>query len=331
MKGIRSSKLKIGKENIPGNVFLAPMAGITDLAFRLMCKKHGADMVYTEMINAKAVCYEDKNTYEMLRVIHEEMPVAVQIFGNEPEYMAEAARILTQLGIFKLIDINMGCPAPKVIKNGDGSALMKDIKLASAVMESVKNATNLPVTVKFRKGWDEESINAPEFALAMQESGADAITVHGRTRQQYYSGKADWDIIRQIKQMVDIPVIANGDIFSKEDAKNILDHTMADGIMVARGAQGNPFIFDQIRTYLNDQTAIIEYPESQDRIQSAIEHYNLTLSFKDEHKAVREMRKHLVWYLKGMKNCAKIKEEINKLEKPSIIFERLRSYLEILT
>lgn len=323
--------MKIGKEIIPGNVFLAPMAGITDLAFRLMCKKHGADMVYTEMINAKAVCYEDKNTFEMLSVKHEEMPVAVQIFGNEPEYMARAAKILTDLGIFKLIDINMGCPAPKVIKNGDGSALMKNIKLASSVMESVKNATDLPVTVKFRKGWDDESVNAPEFALAMQASGADAITVHGRTRQQYYSGKADWEIIRQIKQMVDIPVIANGDIFSKEDAKAILEHTKADGIMVARGAQGNPFIFDQISAFLQDDKAEIKHPDAKERILAAMEHYNLTLAFKDEHKAVREMRKHLVWYLKGMKNCAKIKEEINKLEKPDMIFDRLCNYVEILT
>ena len=330
MKGIRS-KLKIGKEIIPGNVFLAPMAGITDLAFRLMCKKHGADMVYTEMINAKAVCYEDKNTFEMLSVKHEEMPVAVQIFGNEPEYMARAAKILTDLGIFKLIDINMGCPAPKVIKNGDGSALMKNIKLASSVMECVKNATDLPVTVKFRKGWDDESVNAPEFALAMQASGADAITVHGRTRQQYYSGKADWEIIRQIKQMVDIPVIANGDIFSKEDAKAILEHTKADGIMVARGAQGKPFIFDQISAFLQDDKAEIKHPDAKERILAAMEHYNLTLAFKDEHKAVREMRKHLVWYLKGMKNCAKIKEEINKLEKPDMIFDRLCNYVEILT
>lgn len=323
--------MKIGKEIIPGNVFLAPMAGITDLAFRLMCKKHGADMVYTEMINAKAVCYEDKNTFEMLSVKHEEMPVAVQIFGNEPEYMARAAKILTDLGIFKLIDINMGCPAPKVIKNGDGSALMKNIKLASSVMESVKNATDLPVTVKFRKGWDDESVNAPEFALAMQASGADAITVHGRTRQQYYSGKADWEIIRQIKQMVDIPVIANGDIFSKEDAKAILEHTKADGIMVARGAQGNPFIFYQISAFLQDDKAEIKHPDAKERILAAMEHYNLTLAFKDEHKAVREMRKHLVWYLKGMKNCAKIKEEINKLEKPDMIFDRLCNYVEILT
>lgn len=323
--------MKIGKEIIPGNVFLAPMAGITDLAFRLMCKKHGADMVYTEMINAKAVCYEDKNTFEMLSVKHEEMPVAVQIFGNEPEYMARAAKILTDLGIFKLIDINMGCPAPKVIKNGDGSALMKNIKLASSVMESVKNATDLPVTVKFRKGWDDESVNAPEFALAMQASGADAITVHGRTRQQYYSGKADWEIIRQIKQMVDIPVIANGDIFSKEDAKAILEHTKADGIMVARGSQGNPFIFYQISAFLQDDKAEIKHPDAKERILAAMEHYNLTLAFKDEHKAVREMRKHLVWYLKGMKNCAKIKEEINKLEKPDMIFDRLCNYVEILT
>lgn len=288
-------------------------------------------MVYTEMINAKAVCYEDKNTFEMLRVTPDEMPVAVQIFGSEPEYMAKAAETLTELGIFTLIDINMGCPAPKVIKNGDGSALMKDIKLASTIVEKVKSSTSLPVTVKFRKGWDEESVNAPEFALAMQESGADAITVHGRTRQQYYSGKADWDIIRQIKQMVDIPVIANGDIFSKEDAEDILEHTKADGIMVARGAQGNPFIFDEITAYLRDRTALIKQADPSERIRAAIEHYNLTLSFKDEHKAVREMRKHLVWYLKGMKNCAKIKEEINKLEKPAVIFERLCSYLEILT
>ncbi len=330
MKGIKNN-LKIGKENISGNVFLAPMAGITDLAFRLICKKYGADMVYTEMINAKAVCYEDKNTFEMLSIMPLEMPVAVQIFGNEPEYMAEAAKILTSLGRFKLIDINMGCPAPKVIKNGDGSALMKDIKLACSVLESVKSSTDLPVTVKFRKGWDDESINAAEFAIAMQESGADAITLHGRTREQYYSGKADWDIIKKIKKLVDIPVIANGDIFSSEDAKNILQHTNADGIMVARGAQGNPFIFQQIKSYLKDENVSIHQPDPKERVFAAIEQYNMTLSFKDEYKAVREMRKHLVWYLKGMKNSAKIKEEINRMEEPELIFERLLWYLETLT
>ena len=228
--------MKIGNFETNGNVFLAPMAGVTDLPFRLICKQHNASLLYTEMINAKAVCYEDKKTFEMLLVEEEEKPVVVQIFGNEPEFMAEATKILTKLNRFCAIDINMGCPAPKVVKSGDGSALMKTPKLAFEIASIVKSSTNLPVTVKFRKGWDEKNINAIEFGKLMQEAGVDAVTLHGRTREQYYSGKADWDIIRELKETLDIPVIANGDINSFEAAESILKHTGADALMIGRGA-----------------------------------------------------------------------------------------------
>ena len=242
--------MKIGNFETPGNVFLAPMAGVTDLPFRLICKQFEASLLYTEMINAKAVCYEDKNTFDMLLVEDEEKPVAVQIFGSEPGFMAEAARTLTELNRFEIIDINMGCPAPKVVKAGDGSALMKDPKLAYEIVNKVKAATNLPVTVKFRKGWDEQSINALEFGKLMQEAGADAVTLHGRTREQYYSGTADWEIIKELKEKLTIPVIANGDITSFEAAERILDITKADALMIGRGAQGNPFIFKEVNDYM---------------------------------------------------------------------------------
>lgn len=321
-------KLKIGKFSPKGNVFLAPMAGVTDLPFRLICKENNASVLYTEMINSKAVCYEDKNTFEMIKVEEEEKPVVVQIFGSEPEFMAESASILTKLNRFSMIDINMGCPAPKVVKNGDGSALMKTPELAAKIVEKVKGRTNLPVTVKIRKGWDDSSVNAVEFAILMEKSGADAITVHGRTREQYYSGKADWDIIKDVKKAVNIPVIANGDIFSFEDAKKILGHTKADGLMIGRGAQGNPFIFEEIQRYMNENI-ILEKPTDAHKISTAIKHYYLALKYKDEYKAVREMRKHLGWYLKGMKNSAKLKEELNHLTNPVEVLDRLNGYLSI--
>ena len=322
--------MRIGNFETPGNVFLAPMAGVTDLPFRLICKQFEASLLYTEMINAKAVCYEDKNTFDMLLVEDEEKPVAVQIFGSEPGFMAEAARILTELNRFEIIDINMGCPAPKVVKAGDGSALMKDPKLAYEIVNKVKAATKLPVTVKFRKGWDEQSINALEFGKLMQEAGADAVTLHGRTREQYYSGTADWEIIKELKEKLTIPVIANGDITSFEAAERILDITKADALMIGRGAQGNPFIFKEVNDYM--ESAILPKEISPKlKIDTAISHYKLALKYKTQHKAVTEMRKHLGWYLKGLKNSARKKDHINKMYEPSDVINALTEYAESLT
>ena len=322
--------MRIGNFETPGNVFLAPMAGVTDLPFRLICKQFEASLLYTEMINAKAVCYEDKNTFDMLLVEDEEKPVAVQIFGSEPGFMAEAARTLTELNRFEIIDINMGCPAPKVVKAGDGSALMKDPKLAYEIVNKVKAATNLPVTVKFRKGWDEKSINALEFGKLMQEAGADAVTLHGRTREQYYSGTADWEIIKELKEKLSIPVIANGDITSFEAAERILDITKADALMIGRGAQGNPFIFKEVNDYM--ESAILPKKICPKlKIDTAISHYKLALKYKTQHKAVTEMRKHLGWYLKGLKNSARIKDHINKMYEPSDVINALTEYAQSLT
>ena len=322
--------MRIGNFETPGNVFLAPMAGVTDLPFRLICKQFEASLLYTEMINAKAVCYEDKNTFDMLLVEDEEKPVAVQIFGSEPGFMAEAARTLTELNRFEIIDINMGCPAPKVVKAGDGSALMKDPKLAFEIVNKVKAATKLPVTVKFRKGWDEQSINALEFGKLMQEAGADAVTLHGRTREQYYSGTADWEIIKELKEKLSIPVIANGDITSFEAAERILDITKADALMIGRGAQGNPFIFKEVNDYM-ESTILPKEISPKLKIDTAISHYKLALKYKTQHKAVTEMRKHLGWYLKGLKNSARIKDHINKMYEPSDVINALTEYAQSLT
>ncbi|WP_313018428.1 tRNA dihydrouridine synthase DusB [Acetoanaerobium noterae] len=322
--------MRIGNFETPGNVFLAPMAGVTDLPFRLICKQFEASLLYTEMINAKAVCYEDKNTFDMLLVEDEEKPVAVQIFGSEPGFMAEAARTLTELNRFEIIDINMGCPAPKVVKAGDGSALMKDPKLAFEIVNKVKAATKLPVTVKFRKGWDEQSINALEFGKLMQEAGADAVTLHGRTREQYYSGTADWEIIKELKEKLSIPVIANGDITSFEAAERILDITKADALMIGRGAQGNPFIFKEVNDYMESAILPKEICPKL-KIDTAISHYKLALKYKTQHKAVTEMRKHLGWYLKGLKNSARIKDHINKMYEPSDVINALTEYAQSLT
>lgn len=317
--------MKFANYEIDNEVFLAPMAGVTDLPFRLICRRHGCGLLYTEMINAKALAYGDKNTKRMLYIEEEEKPVAVQIFGSEPHYMARAAEILNEYPNV-VLDINMGCPAPKVVKNGDGSALMKDPILAGQVMERVVKYSEKPVTVKIRKGWDENSINAVEIAKIAEESGIAAITVHGRTREQYYSGKSDWDIIAEIKETVTIPVIGNGDIFTFEDAVKIKEKTNCDAIMIGRGAQGNPWIFDRVNTYIKTGEILPE-PSPEEKIKIALEHYNLAIDHDGEFVAVREMRKHLGWYIKGMKNSAKYRNYINSLLTADEVKESLYRYM----
>ena len=318
--------MKIGNFKTQGNIFLAPMAGVTDLPFRLICKEFDCPVVYTEMINAKAVCYEDKNTFEMLETTKEEGDVIVQIFGSEPEFMGEAAKRISALGRFCAIDINMGCPVPKVVKNGEGSALMKEPKKASAIIQSVKENSTIPVTVKFRIGWDEKSINAIEFAKMAEQSGAGAIAIHGRTREQYYSGKANWDIIAEAKRAVSVPVIANGDVFCIDDAIRITEHTNADGVMIGRGAQGNPFIFKEFMEY--QKTGEVPHISLEYKIETILRHYEKSILYKGREKSLREMRKHIGWYLKGLKGSAKIRNEINQIDEIEQVFERLNRYKE---
>lgn len=321
--------LKIGSFVTQGEAFLAPMAGVTDFPFRVICKRYGASLLYTEMINAKALCYGDENTFSMLEVKPEEGDVAVQIFGHEPQYMAEAASILSDMNRFRIIDINMGCPAPKITKNNEGSALMKDPALAFKIVDSVKKTSKLPVTVKFRKGWDDSSVNAVEFARNAESAGADCITVHGRTREQYYSGKADWDIISEVKKSVSIPVIANGDIFSIGDAVSIIEKTGADAYMIGRGSQGNPFIFSQIRDFI-EGSPVRDIPDTE-KIDVMLEHYDLSIKYKGEDKTVREMRKHIGWYLKGMYGSARMRDDINHITDADEVRQMLRDYQLSLT
>lgn len=317
--------MKFKDFEVKNEVFLAPMAGVTDLPFRLICKELGCGLLYTEMINAKALCYDDQNTKKMLNILDEEHPVAVQIFGSEPEYMGRAAKILNDYPN-EILDINMGCPAPKVIKNGDGSALMKNPKLAADVLTSVVKNSNKPVTLKIRKGWDDDSVNAVEIAKIAEDCGIDAIAVHGRTREQFYSGKADWDIIGQVKNVVSIPVIGNGDIVSVEDVVKIREMTNCDAVMIGRGAQGNPWIFKRIDHYLKTGE-ILPGPTKEDKINIAIKHMGLAVKEHGEYVAVREMRKHIGWYLKGMKNSARFRDMINKMESAQEVVDTLKMLL----
>lgn len=305
--------MRIGNVDIKTNVALGPMAGVTDLPFRLLCKEQGCGLLYTEMVSAKAVLYNNKNTEELLKTDKKESPIAVQLFGSEPQIMADIAKRLAERD-FDIIDVNMGCPVPKVVNNGEGSALLKNPLLVGNIVEAMANAVDKPVTVKIRTGFDETCINAEEIAYIIQESGGAAVAVHGRTRSQYYSGKADWDVIRRVKEKVHIPVIGNGDIRSGEDAVRMFKETGCDAVMIGRGAQGNPWIFRQVKDYL--ETENITAPPSIDEIvDMIIRHCQMLCDVKGEFTAVREMRKHFAWYTAGIKHAAALRNEVNHITK----------------
>ncbi|AGK99261.1 tRNA dihydrouridine synthase DusB [Clostridium pasteurianum] len=320
--------MKISGLEFSNDVFLAPMAGVTDIIFRGICKDMGCGLVYTEMISAKALYYGSENTKELLKVSNKESPAAVQIFGSEPLVMAKACDFFNNDKNICLVDINMGCPAHKIVKNGEGSALMKDPQLAADIVREVKRASTKPVTVKFRKGFDSSNINAVEFAKKMEDAGADAVTVHGRTREQMYEGKADWNIIAEVKKQLSIPVIGNGDIFLAEDALKIREQTQCDGIMIARGAMGNPWIFREINQAIRGE--IIVKPSVEEKIDLCIAHLKLAVDHYGEAKAIREMRKNIAWYLKGLKNSTDIKNKVNYEGHSDKVIEILKNYKSLL-
>ncbi|NLZ80784.1 MAG: tRNA dihydrouridine synthase DusB [Clostridiales bacterium] len=317
-------KLKIGNIEIENNLILAPMAGVTDLPFRLLCKEQGCGLLYSEMVSAKAITYNNKNTFELLKVEEKEHPIALQLFGSEPEIMAEAAKRLEE-GPFDFFDINMGCPVPKVVNNNEGSALMKNPKLAGEIVEAMVKAVKKPVTVKFRTGFTQETINAVPFAKIIEASGASAIAVHGRTRDQYYSGKADWDIIRQVKEAVQIPVIGNGDVNSGKSAKALLDETACDGIMIGRGVKGNPWLFSQIKYYFETGQEK-EKPTIEEVREMIYRHGKLQLKVKGEYTGIREMRKHIAWYTTGYPHSAAFRNKVNSIENMDSLLELLEYF-----
>ncbi len=307
-----AKQLKIGNVLLKNIYILGPMAGVTDLPFRLLCKEQGAGLLCMEMVSAKAILYNNKNTESLLQIHPDETPVSLQLFGSDPKIVSEMAKRIEERP-FSILDINMGCPVPKVVRNGEGSALMKNPKLVYELVHAVVEAIEKPVTVKIRKGFDEEHVNAVEIARIAEEAGAAAIAVHGRTREQYYSGSADWEIIRQVKEAVQIPVIGNGDVTSGERAAALREQTGCDGVMIARGAQGNPWIFSDLLEY--EETGAFPPRPDVDEIRSTmLRHARLQIEYKGSYIGIREMRKHVAWYTKGVHGAARLREQINKVE-----------------
>ncbi|WP_287448726.1 tRNA dihydrouridine synthase DusB [Sellimonas sp.] len=318
-------KLKIGNVELENRYILAPMAGVTDLPFRLLCKEQGAGLLCMEMVSAKAILYKNRNTKSLLEIHPKESPVSLQLFGSDPDIMSEIAKQIEELP-FAILDINMGCPVPKIVKNGEGSALMRNPALVHEIVSKVAKAIEKPVTVKIRKGFDDDSVNAVEIARIIEDAGAAAVAVHGRTREQYYSGKADWDIIRQVKEAVSIPVIGNGDVSSGEDAERMVSETRCDGIMVGRAVQGNPWIFQELIHY-EETGEKLARPSVTEVREMMLRHAKLQMECKGDYTAIREMRKHVAWYTAGFPNSARLRAEINQVESyeelEKLLFEKL--------
>lgn len=318
--------MKIGNIEIENCLALGPMAGVTDLPFRLLCKEMGCNMLYTEMVSAKAILYKNKNTKELLNIDKNEHPVGVQLFGSDPDIMAQIAAKVEE-GECDFIDINMGCPVPKIVNNGEGSALLKQPKLVEEILTKMVKAVNKPVTVKIRKGFENGTVYAVEIAKIAESCGVSAIAVHGRTREQYYSGKADWDVIKDVKKAVKIPVIGNGDIFSAEDAKAMKEYTGCDGLMVARGARGNPWIFREIKEYLENGN-VIDKPTINDIREMIIRHAKMLVNYKGEYTGIREMRKHIAWYTAGLPHSAELRRMCNQIETMENLVETVNAKLQ---
>ncbi len=319
-------KLKIGNVELQNNIILAPMAGLTDLPFRLICEKYNPGLTVTEMVSSKALYYNDEKTKQLLKMDGEKRPISAQIFGSDIESMAYSANYVSKIA--DIVDINMGCPAPKVVKNGDGSKLLLDLDKVYEIVRAVVKSSSVPVTVKMRKGWDSEHIVAVEAAKAVESAGASAVAIHGRTRSEYYTGTADWNIIKKVKENVSIPVIGNGDIKSPEDAKRIFEQTNCDGIMIGRATLGKPWILEQIRTYLEDGT-IRKIPNTE-ILETILNHINLEVKEKGEYTGVREMRKHICYYLKGVPGASLVRDKINHLDSKEEVEKELMDYFHII-
>jgi tRNA-dihydrouridine synthase B len=307
-------------------LFLAPMAGITDKPFRSVCKEQGADVLITEMISTRGLYYSDCKTKKLLGIDDKEHPIGIQLFGNDPSFFKSAVKKIESIS-FDFININMGCPTPKIVKNGDGCALMRSPELAGNIIKEVSKTTLKPVSIKIRKGWDESSVNAVEFSIMAEKSGASSIILHGRTREQFYSGKADWNIIREVKQNVSIPVIGNGDIFSPKDAKTMIELTRCDGIMIGRGALGYPWIFREVKHFLKTGD-LLQPPTLEERLMIMLTHLERAIDFHGERLGILEMRKHLSWYLKGLPNSAPVKRVIQQSKDKAEIKQVITTYFE---
>ncbi len=318
--------LKIGNVTVNGKLILAPMAGVTDLPFRVLCKEMGADLIYTEMVSAKGIYYDNKNTEALLQVLEEERPVALQLFGSDPKLMAEMAKKIEPRN-FDILDINMGCPVPKVVNNMEGSALLTNPKLVGEIVKSVSSAIEKPLTIKIRKGFGKDECNAVEIAKIIEDNGAAAIAIHGRTREQYYTGEADWEVIAKVKEAVSIPVFGNGDVTSPELAQKMLDYTNCDAVMIARGVRGNPWLFKQIKEYF--ETGSYEAKPSIEEVVKTIKrHARLQVQYKGEYTGIREMRKHVAWYTTGYHESSRLRSRVNEIESIESLDALLDEYLE---